>query len=418
MSEESKDIEPRAKWLLFRYLIHELTAEEAQELEQYCLQQPYLRLVMQNLDDKKLVMEYLDHREEARAKQHLPKVLAAIRTPSTPALKRVRTISWPVRMAAAVILLMLVAIGIVVLKSRTSNTQQMKAPADERGSLVTANVNRATLTLSDGRNILLNNTSNGEIALDGGTIISKEDSGHIAYELKAGPAQRIPGKEAGISHNTVGYNILETRAGTHYSVTLPDGSRVWLNNLTSLRYPIAFTGNSRVVELNGEAYFEITRNKERPFFVRTAGKGKAEIKVLGTSFNVNAYQDEPDTRTTLFTGKVQVSAAGRRETLEPYEQLIVSENKTWQTLKNIHAGTAIAWKQGTFSFERDSLPRVLREIARQYDKDLVIEGPLQKHVYSAILPYSDPLLSLMKNLSDTSKRFHYMITDTRIIVSY
>jgi len=416
MSEESKDIDPRAKWLLFRYLIHELTAEEAQELEQYCRQQPYLRLVMQSLDDKKLVMEYLDYREEARAKQHLPKVLAAIRTPTTAAPKRVRSISWPVRMAAAAILLMLIGIGIMVLKPRTSNTQQMKAPAGEREWIATAN--RATLTLSDGRKILLNNTSNGEIAMDSGVLISKEDSGHIAYELKAGPAQRIPGKEARINYNTVGYNILETSAGTHYSVTLPDGSRVWLNNLTSLRYPIAFTGNSRVVELDGEAYFEITRNKERPFFVRTAGNGKAEIKVLGTSFNVNAYQDEPDTRTTLFTGIVQVSAAGRRETLEPYEQLIISENKKWQTLKNIQAGTAIAWKQGTFSFERDSLPRVLREIARQYDKDLVIEGALQKHVYSAILPYSDPLLSLMKNLSDTSKRFHYMITDTKIIVSY
>lgn len=214
--------------------------------------------------------------------------------------------------------------------------------------------NRATLILSDGSKIVLDDTKKGVVAKQAGLKIQKTADGKVIYDLSK------PGNPT----SSIAYNIIETPRGGQYQINLPDGSKVWLNSASSLKFPVIFTGKNRIVELQGEAYFEIAGNKDMPFKVTV---DTAEIEVLGTHFNVMAYAEEGSINTTLLEGSVRFSTGKESKRISPGQQLRLTK-----TMKIVEAdlNEAIAWKNGYFIFKNEDISSIMRKISRWYDVEI------------------------------------------------
>jgi transmembrane sensor len=258
--------------------------------------------------------------------------------------------------------------------------------------------NKAILQLSNGSRIALTDIQNGVIGRQGAAQVVKMDSGFVAYQ---------PGKTG--SNAALEYNTLITPRGGQFKVMLPDGSLVWLNAASALKYPAVFTGDRRVVELTGEAYFEIAANASQPFYVKSKGQ---EVQVLGTSFNINAYDDEPVASTTLLSGKIKVSGPAFSGLLQPGEQLQRKGGSDWQVIKGIDTENVIAWKKGLFSFNRADVTTVMRQLARWYDVTVVFETNNRQQAFVGEIPRNvslDKALEILK-FSD----IHYVVTGRTI----
>lgn len=221
--------------------------------------------------------------------------------------------------------------------------------------------NAATLTLANGKKIALADAHDGELAKEAGVVITKTSDGQLIYEIKD------KGGLAGSKNNT-----LSTARGETYRVRLPDGSLVWINAATTLSYPASFASlKKRTVELNGEAYFEVSKDKTRPFIVKTA---KQQLVVLGTHFNINSYTDEEHTVTTLIEGSVKINEG---TLLKPGEQAQLSDNGNIN-VRPANIEEALGWKNGFFLFDKDDLPAVMRQISRWYNINVKYEGEIPK----------------------------------------
>jgi len=240
--------------------------------------------------------------------------------------------------------------------------------------------NRAILTLSDGRKIDLDNATKGQLAAQAGMDITKSEDGQIVYTIRSNQ------HEVSSAVNTI-----ETPKGGQYQVVLPDGTKVWLNAASSLTYPISFAGDKvRRVELVGEAYFEVAsvytslRGTKQspanrlPFIVHTATQ---QVEVLGTHFNINSYEDEGKTVTTLAEGSVRVSSSAKNVAmLKPNEQAILTNNK----IKLVPADmeTALAWKNGWFEFKDADIQTILRQVSRWYNLDVTYQGNIPEALFT------------------------------------
>jgi ferric-dicitrate binding protein FerR (iron transport regulator) len=222
--------------------------------------------------------------------------------------------------------------------------------------------NKAILTLADGTKIVLDDASEGAISRQGNTTIIKLDNGRLAYNAQT--VSKMPSK-------AILYNTLTTPRGGQYCVTLADGTIVWLNASTSMRFPTAFAGSERKVEIKGEAYFEVAKNAAMPFIVKA---GNEEIKVLGTHFNVTAYADDKVIKTTLLEGRVEVSlikssktkTTGNLVILQPGQQSQLDLNNDL-TVVDADLEEAIAWKNGYFVFNNENIESIMLKISRWYD---------------------------------------------------
>jgi len=260
------------------------------------------------------------------------------------------------------------AIGLVLLSGATYLWQ--KRPADVTATIAKAPpvadflpaTNKATLLLSNGRTIVLDSAGTGILADQGSARVKKTAQGQLTYQLAA--AEQDAQKE-------VLYNTISTPQGGTYAVTLSDGTRVWLNTGSSLKYPTAFTGTARNVELKGEAYFEVASDAVRPFTVLGGGQS---IRVLGTHFNINAYDNEPAVKTTLLQGSVKVVRDGREILLRPGEQSLSTTNGTLRLNKDIDTAEVMAWKNGMFQFDEADIGTVMRQIGRWYNVEVVFNG--------------------------------------------
>ena len=220
--------------------------------------------------------------------------------------------------------------------------------------------NRAQLQLADGRTILLDSASNGLLARQGTTNINLLADGQLAYQ------------QAGITPETVSYNTLTTPKGGQYQITLPDGTKVWLNAISSIHFPTAFTGKERQVRITGEAYFEVAADPSRPFKVQF---GEAEITVLGTHFNINAYTDEKDAKATLLEGLIQIQHKNQAQKLVPGQQAWL-HSQGMQVVSGANTEEATAWKDGYFVFASTDMETLLRQAARWYNIDVSFQGPI------------------------------------------
>lgn len=261
--------------------------------------------------------------------------------------------------------------------------------------------NRAILTLNGGEKISLDQTNKELIAVQGGVNISKSN-GLLIYNQHKYPT------------STTVINKLETPRGGKYQLLLPDGTKVWLNSASTLTYPNLFKGKERVVTLTGEAYFEVTKDKEKTFKVVSKMQ---TIEVLGTHFNIKAYEDETETQTTLAEGKVKVSRGLQFKILAPGQAAFTRKNSKNIKTKESNIEKDLAWKNNEFIFNGDSLESIMRDVSRWYDVDVTYEGNLNKGKYWGIVSRSKNISEVLRMLQLTGK-INYKIEGRRITLMH
>jgi len=301
--------------------------------------------------------------------------------------------SWS---AAAVIFLTLCA-GLYYFKS--NRTEQLR---EEAAAAIAPGGNKATLTLADGKVISLQTAENGQLAEVSGVKITKTRNGELVYSLSDAASV------------TTSQNMISTPKGGQYALILPDGTKVWLNAASVLKFPTAFSGSrERKVTLSGEAYFEVAKLKT-PFVVAT---DQQWVEVLGTHFNINAYLDEQQTKTTLLEGSVRVSSlkTGNVVKLNPGEEAMLMANRLDVQKADIERNTD--WKNGIFMFKNESLEGIMRKIARWYNVEIVYEQHApRKETFSGIVSRYDNVNKVLRRLELTGA-VSFKIQGRKIIVS-
>jgi len=272
-----------------------------------------------------------------------------------------------------------------------------------------AGTNKATLTLSDGRVVALNNNIVGKVATEAGMEITKATDGTLVYKI----VNSKPG--------SAGFNTISTPAGGQYTVVLPDGSKVWLNAGSSLKYPTTFAKNGRNVTLTGEGYFEVFHVdgiKGRFPFTVSVVKGNSQIEkleVLGTHFNINAYADEPYVKSTLLQGSVKIALNdGKTALLKPGQQAKLS-NQTIQ-VEPADTDVDVAWKNGEFVF-REDLRSAMRKVARWYDVEVVYDETAPKNLTLGGWMSRGTNISEVLNHIQLTGKVHFKLEGRRVIVS-
>jgi transmembrane sensor len=257
---------------------------------------------------------------------------------------------------------------------------------------------KAVLTLADGSTIVLDETHDGTVAQQGNTVVRKLD-GKLAYTRTPANTQEIL------------FNTIATPRGGQYQIELGDGTLVWLNAASSLRFPTAFTGNERRVEVTGEAYFEVAKKQQMPFVVSVNG---AEIQVVGTHFNVMAYPEEPAIKTTLLEGAVRFVKEGKERLLKPGQQSLLTKTGDLKLMQEVDVAGVVAWKNGRFSFDGVDIGTLTRQLARWYDVEVVYKKNVNE-IFYAKFPRDIKLSDALKALELTGK-VKFGIDGKRIIV--
>ncbi len=275
--------------------------------------------------------------------------------------------------------------------------------AENRGFNAFSNYNRATLTLNDGRQVLLSEGKVGKVASEPDASIQNLTNGRIFYQNIA--------HQTTLASDAASYNVLNTPNGGQYQIEFTDGSRAFLNAASRLRYPTTFRGNERVVELDGEAYFEVVHDAAKPFKVISKGQ---VVEVLGTHFNINSYGNEASVKTTLVEGSIRILAGGKKSILKPGQQLTINAKQTYVKQTDVEA--AVAWKNGFLEFDNRDIQSVMREISRWFDVNVEFQNPANTVKYTArISKYSD-IREVLKILEST-KTIHFKIYGKKIVVT-
>ena len=282
--------------------------------------------------------------------------------------------------------------------------------------------NKAILMLDNGKTILLDDSQDGVLVKQGGTAVSKQGE-NLMYKGKGNNDKDAP----------VVFNTLTTPRGGQYKLVLADGSKVWLNASSSIRYPVSFAGNERKVEITGEVYFEISQlsvdglkgkaTKRIPFIVKVnmLGREGAEVEVLGTHFNVNAYNDEDAISTTLLEGSVKISPSRPNEKsleaviITPGQQARLNKNGLLQLVKEVNIEETVAWKNGLFMMNGVAIPAVLRQLARWYDVDIVYGNGIPEGRITGDIPRDMNLSEVLKVMELSG--VHFKIDNKKIIVN-
>lgn len=373
--------------LLERYLSEDLSREEAEQLLN-SLRDDTMRqqweTALSALLENRAVHQLSD---PARAKAVRESILA--KKPSL--LKKI------LPYAAAAALIAVAVTGILYVFRPVAPITAKKEPAPHQ---VKPGGNKAVLTLADGSQITLDSAGNGAIASQGNVQVIKLNSGQLAYNLNG-----AKGKE-------VSYNTLTTPRGGQFNIILPDGSKVWLNAASSLRFPTVFNGREREVQLNGEAYFEIEQDARMPFKVTV---NDIAVQVLGTHFNVMAYQDEGVVRTTLLEGVVRVQKGSQAVQLKPGQQARLNPAGTMQVNDNIDVEEVVAWKNGYFHFNHEQLQGVMRQIGRWYDAEVAYEGNIPDREFGGKIARGSSIDEVLKILELSN--VHFRVEGKKIIVT-
>ena len=274
--------------------------------------------------------------------------------------------------------------------------------------------NKAILTLGNGSTIILDTAPNGTLSEEGDTKVVKLEDGELSYA------------KSNENSNEVVYNIISTPRGGQYQVVLPDGSKVWLNASSTLRFPTAFRGNERNVELNGEGYFEVAHltppstssgraGQKRPFIVNVNG---VKVEVLGTHFNVNAYHDEGEVKTTLLEGSVSLSTVNSQQSIaiKPGEQATVKQLQNSIEVQKVDINEAVAWKEGQFNFKSTNITAIMRQVSRWYDVDIDYKGNVSGLNFSGIISRKENISRIL-NVLEATGTVHFKIEDKRITVT-
>ncbi len=367
----------RIIYLISRYIDGAIDFAELQELDQWRKDAGNNEALFQQLIDPNQQGKAIRRMQSYDSKASLEKIRTNIQIDAK--RKQSQTINWKKLLVAASSLLFIGLLGYVYFHHKNNELiVAEKQPSD----FIPGGTNKAMLTLANGQKISLDDSHNGTIARQSGASIQKKTGGLIAY---------VPSRNT-VDTNTT-YNLMETPRGGQYKLELPDGTKVWLNAASSLKYPTSFKGKQRVVTLTGEGYFEVVHNANQPFIVRTATQ---TIRDIGTAFNVNAYADEPHSATTLVEGSIQLTAGNKTVVLRPGQQAMSQSNIIKVSAADIE--TATAWKNGQLAFHRTDIQNVLRQISRWYDVDIEYKGKVPGFSISGDVSRDADLSAMLKIL--------------------
>jgi transmembrane sensor len=317
--------------------------------------------------------------------------------------------------SAAAVLVVAVAVGgYRVLYKKQINTSIAANNVAVSSAGIVPGSNKAILTLAGGNQIVLTNAQNGVLSQQGNIKVIKLDNGKLSYQSDANRTEAARSGGGAANKGGLAYNTITTPRGGQYQIVLSDGTKVWLNAASSLKFPAVFGGDTRQVELSGEAYFEVAKDKNRPFKVLA---GASLVEVLGTHFDIMAYGDEKVIRTTLLEGSVKMEK-GKTETegrlLQPGEQGALDINSGALSAREVNVRAAVAWKDGYYFFDRTSTEDVMRQIARWYDVEIIYQGAVPRDEIVGRIPRTanvSEVLHIMELIG-----IHFKIDGRKIIV--
>lgn len=302
----------------------------------------------------------------------------------------------------AAVLLVAISVSLLLFK-RGHNKNHIVSITKSSNTQILPGSNKAFLTMANGSKIILTNAKNGMLATQNGILISKAQDGLLVYRFGNTKANR----KTSFNEN----NTITTPRGGQYQIVLSDGTKVWLNAASSLRFPVTFTGSNRNVELTGEAYFEVAKNKDKPFVVKANG---TNVQVLGTHFNVSAYADDASVTTTLLEGSVRLVKEKAIAMLTPGQQGISNNAQAAISVKTADMEQVMAWKNGYFIFDNTDIHTIMKQAARWYNVDIAYQGSINKNFGGKISKYKD-ITELLKNLELTGT-IHFELEGRRVIV--
>ena len=322
----------------------------------------------------------------AKLEARLPLVLAGNKQHSASVISIFRK-KW-FRYAAAIIILL--GTGLYFFTTNKQLNSEKSTIARSTGADIEPGKEGAVLTLIDGSKMLLDSLGNGVVTTQNGTKVLLQN-GQLIY--KAGNSSKA----------AIGYNTMATPKGRQFQLVLPDGSKVWLNAASSIRYPTVFTGNERKVEVTGEAYFEVVKIAASPFRVKV--NDETEVEVLGTHFNVNSYKNEESINTTLLEGSVSVKNSSGKLVLQPGQQARVAGNEKIKLFAEVDVEKVMAWKNGVFNFEDATLEEVMRQLERWYDIDVVYEKNIPRLEFYGKMGRDLNLAAVLRGLEKSNVHF-------------
>lgn len=377
--------------LFQKYLSNEATETEKQEFLSYVYDPLYKEQIQELLSGAfENQTEIRDVNDEIRYRM-LNQIFKEEKLPKVRQTKLLRL--WlPLAVAAMVVI---VGTAILYFPKKTDPVDQSHLLSND----IKPGDNKAYLTLANGTRIALTDAKNGELAKQAGVTITKTAGGKVIYSVEN--ANHI-----GPPSNA--YNLIETPKGGQYQIHLPDGTAVWLNAASSLKYPSCFTrSKERRVVLKGEAYFEVAKDKTRPFIVST---DKQEVEVLGTHFNINSYADELETKTTLLEGLVRLNG---KTILKPGEQATLKANEI--SIAEVNVNKTVAWKNGKFVFVSEDLESIMRKLARWYNVDVVFEGTFKDETFTGSISRYDNISRILDKITFT-QAVRFKIEGRRVTV--
>lgn len=376
------EINERIALLILKHLQGNLTNEEDQELQSWIYESKENQLAFEKASDiENLKRElYIELNREDKVWEQLKSEF----TQESKVLPIKSAKRW-YRIAAAASIVLALTIGsyFAFFSNNASDKTVQKETGSKRQDVQAPDVNKAMITLANGKKIYLDNAANGVLEEHDNVKLVKLADGQIAY--------------TGTTHETI-YNTLSNPRGSKViDITLNDGTRVWLNNESTITYPIAFTGSERRVSITGEAYFEVAKNPNKKFVVEANG---ATTEVLGTHFNENTYDGQ--VVTTLLEGSVQVKTGTKQLTLTPGQQSQIAGN-TMKLVNDADLEAAIAWKNGLVVFNGADMKTVLRQLSRWYDVDFEYKGEINVPELYSKIPRTISLAEVLKAIEINSK---------------
>ncbi|MEO8403445.1 MAG: FecR domain-containing protein [Chitinophagaceae bacterium] len=377
--------------LLYGYIWESLTPDEHDELDNWVGESDENMYLFEELTDEKNIKKALDWLADTDGERMSKKLKGRIRF--SDAGFKVRAIRYTRRYAVAASLILVIATTALYFYKTSSHQHTEKILAvSQPVAPVVPGTDKAILTLAGNHNIELNNSITGQLAVQGNSTITN-DNGHLSYTA------------SGTGANTGLQNTVTTPRGGTYSMTLSDGTKMWLNAASSVRFPPSFDDKERRVVINGEVYFEVAHStlpgsdKKRPFIVELENRG-IEVEVLGTHFNINSYTDEPLVKTTLLEGSIRITSGKEVKMVTPNQQAQIGDDQSIKLVET-DVDEAVAWKNGDINMKHANIATLMREIGRWYDVSPVFLGNMPTTVdlggdYKRIKSIEELLKSLNK----------------------
>ncbi|MES2277083.1 MAG: FecR domain-containing protein [Bacteroidota bacterium] len=386
--------------LIVKYLKGEISAREEAKLNAWIEEKPENALLLQKLKDETSIKTDLDFLSSINMQDAWQNVVMQASKTSFTDKVYIFIKKW--KYAAIILVSLSVAVFVYthrqpVLKLQTINIKKNKYKND-----VPPGTDKAKLTLADGSVVVMDGHTSGIVKKYNGLNIISEH-GIVNYQITARAPDPV---------NKV-YNTITTPIGCKYKLTLPDGSLVWLNSGSSLKFPVAFNSTSRSVYLTGEAYFEVTKNKHKPFSVFA---NRTEVRVLGTHFNIHAYDDEDAVKTSLLEGSVKILRDGKSKMITPGQQASVNYNSAKIKIDNIDVNGSIDWKNDLFNFESEDIESVMKEVARWYNVEVEYRDVIPQAHFSGIISRNNNISQIL-NMLELTGGVHFSIDGRKITVT-